>query len=119
MYNKENKNKFKFIKFSLRLLSSVFCLFLLYSCCSGPTSQVKTIGNEGRIKLQIEPDDAAVYVDGDKKGEAAKFNGDSEYLIVPSGFHKLEIKKEGYKPYSRKLYSGNAIQEIKVILSEE
>lgn len=118
MYNKINQNNFKFTELSLRLFSAIFCLFLLYSC-SGPTSQVRTIGNEGRIKLQVEPDDAIVYVDGEKKGEAAKFDGDPEYLIVPSGFHKFELKKEGYKPYSRKLFSGSAIQEIRVILSEE
>jgi hypothetical protein len=119
MYKKSNQNKSKFTELSLRLFSAVFCLFLLYSCCSGPTSEVRTLGNEGRIKLQVEPDDAIVYVDGEKKGEAAKFDGDPEYLIVPSGFHKFELKKEGYKPYSRKLFSGNAIQEIKVILTED
>jgi hypothetical protein len=118
MDKKSNRNKLKFAEFSLGLFSAVFCLFLLYSCCSGPTSEVRTIGNEGRIKLQVQPDDAIVYVDGEKKGKAAKFDGDPEYLFIPSGFHRLELKKEGYKTYSRKLYSGNAIQEIKVILSE-
>lgn len=118
MDKKTNQKKLKSVEFSLGLFSAVFCLFLLCSCCFGPTSEVRTIGNEGRIKLQVQPGDAIVYVDGEKKGEAAKFRGDPEYLFIPSGFHRLEIKKEGYKTYSRKLYSGNALQEIKVILSE-
>lgn len=119
MDKKSNLDKFKFTKFSLGLFSVFSCLFLLYSCCSGPTSEVRTLGNEGRIKLQVQPDDAVVYIDGEKKGEAGKFDGDPEYLIVPSGFHKFELRKDGYKTYSRKLYSGNAIQEINVILTEQ
>lgn len=98
---------------------AVCSVFLLYSCCAGPTSSVKTVGNEGEIKLLVKPDDAIVYVDGDKRGEASQYNGDPDYLELPSGFHKFEIKKDGYKTYSRKVFTGSAIQEIKVTLAEE
>ncbi len=110
------------IKFNCRnslLFFVVLPVFLLYSCCAGPTSSVKTKGNEGQIKLLVEPDDAIVYVDGEKKGEASQYNGDPKYLELSSGFHKFELKKDGYKTFSRKLFTGSAIQEIKVSLSEE
>jgi hypothetical protein len=102
----------------MRSILAACGLLLLYSCCSGPASSVKTVGNEGKIKFLVEPENAIVYVDGEKKGKADQFDGDPDYLELPGGFHKIEIKKDGYKEYSRKLFTGGSIQEIKVILTE-
>jgi hypothetical protein len=113
-YGFKRKNMFKVIKIPLFF---VICWF--FCSCSGPVSSVKTVGNEGKIKLEVEPDDALVYVDGNKIGKASQFTGDPRYLELSSGFHKFELKKEGYKTFSRKLFTGSAVQEIKVILVEE
>ncbi len=111
-------NKLRII--SVRLFF-VFCLvFLLYSCCGGIVSSVKTEGNEGKIRLRVKPDDAIVYVDGARRGEASEFDGDPQYLELPSGTHRLELKKKGYRTFSRKLFTGaSAVDEIKVTLIKE
>lgn len=78
--------------------------FLLLGACGLQESR-RGVGNEGFLIIQSDPADALVYVDGQKAGEAAQFEKDP--LELPSGTHKIEIRKAGYQPESRDVYVSN------------
>ncbi|MCP4663480.1 MAG: PEGA domain-containing protein [bacterium] len=50
-----------------------------------------------RLDLEIEPDDADVYLDGTYQGEVDKFDGHPDYLWVKPGRHRLEFRKRKYQ----------------------
>jgi len=50
-----------------------------------------------RLDLEIEPDDADVYLDGVYQGEVDQFDGHPDYLWVKPGRHTLEFRKRKYQ----------------------
>ncbi len=86
-------------KFAFLVLVAV-----LFSGCSYHETR-RGIGNEGFLIIQAVPDDADVYVDGEKVGRAGKF--ESTPLELSSGTHKIEIRKAGFLPEVRDIYAGN------------
>jgi hypothetical protein len=55
------------------------------------------------IKLEIEPDDAKVYVDGKYAGDADDFEGVFHHFDVRAGEHDLMLKADGYKTHHVKI----------------
>lgn len=51
----------------------------------------------GIIDCDVEPEEAKVYLDGQKLGEADDFDGFPEYLTVPTGYHVIEFRRHGYQ----------------------
>jgi len=86
-------------KFAFLVLAAV-----LFSGCSLHETR-RGIGNEGFLIIQAVPDDADVYVDGEKVGQAGKF--ESTPLELSGGTHKIEIRKAGFLPEVRDIYAGN------------
>ena len=85
--------------------------------CSVPHSVVKGQSNNGLFALIVQPADAQVVVDGNLIGKASAYNGKHGYLEIASGTHRLEIRRDGYQPFVRDVYSSNAVQEIHVTLT--
>ena len=52
----------------------------------------------GGVVLEIEPDNAAVYVDGAYAGEVRDFDGQSQPLTLTAGTHRIEVQEEGLAP---------------------
>ena len=52
----------------------------------------------GGIVLEIEPIDAAVYVDGAYAGIVADFDGSRQPLTLTGGTHRIEIVEQGLAP---------------------
>ncbi len=67
----------------------LLCGWLLASADAGAGS--------ARLDLEIEPDDADVYLDGTYQGEVDKFDGHPDYLWVKPGRHTLEFRKRKYQ----------------------
>jgi hypothetical protein len=56
-------------------------------------------GEFGTLSLRIQPGDATVIVDGQ---EWDRPEGEERFLIdLPEGTHEVEVRKEGFKPYTR------------------
>jgi len=53
--------------------------------------------NAARVRLDVTPDDASVYLDGNFLGTAAELEGLSAGLVVAPGSHKLEVVRPGYE----------------------
>jgi hypothetical protein len=53
----------------------------------------------GTLSLRVNPSDAAILIDGEAWDRS---QGDSRFSIdLPEGPHRVEVRKEGYRPYVR------------------
>jgi hypothetical protein len=54
----------------------------------------------GNLALRCEPEDAEVYLDGVLQGLCSDFSGSPKSLRVGQGLHQVEVKKQGFWPYT-------------------
>jgi hypothetical protein len=54
----------------------------------------------GDLALRCEPVDAEVYLDGVLQGLCSDFTGSPKSLRVGEGLHQIEVKKQGFWPYT-------------------
>jgi hypothetical protein len=52
------------------------------------------------IKMSVNPDRAAVFLDGQFVGHAAEFGGIAKSLIVAPGHRKISLTLPGYEPFN-------------------
>ncbi|WP_239470713.1 PEGA domain-containing protein [Archangium violaceum] len=62
----------------------------------------------GNLLLQCEPSDAEVYLDGVVQGVCTDFGGGPSGLQVGGGLHRIDVKKDGYWPYTTYYEPSNA-----------
>jgi len=96
----------------LLLLITIFVML----GCGTPREATIGIGNEGALRIVCNPGNAEVFVDGVSMGEVNRYDGKPGYIKLSSGTHKIEIKKEGYAPYTREVYSSKSLQTIEMTL---
>jgi hypothetical protein len=77
-------------------------------------------GNAARLRLDVSPDDASIYLDGNFLGTAGELEGLSAGLVVAPGSHRLEVVRPGYEAENVD-FEGTPGQEVslKVSLDEE
>jgi hypothetical protein len=63
-----------------------------------PNAQFATVTSE--IKLKVNPDRAAVFVDGDFAGYVKQFNGMGRGMLVSPGDHHIKIALAGYQEFN-------------------
>jgi hypothetical protein len=63
---------------------------------------------QGNLLLRCEPSDAEVYLDGVLQGVCTDFGGGPSGLQVGVGLHRIDVKKDGYWPYTTYYDSGSA-----------
>ncbi|HZH18385.1 MAG TPA: PEGA domain-containing protein [Archangium sp.] len=54
----------------------------------------------GNLALRCEPEDAEVYLDGVLQGLCSDFAGSPRSLRVGAGLHHIQVKKQGFWPYT-------------------
>jgi hypothetical protein len=69
----------------------------------------------GMIHFDCEPADVQVRVDGEDKGAAVEISRQGG-LALPYGLHRIEITKEGHRPFRLELILGPKAETIKVEL---
>ena len=55
------------------------------------------------LRIQVDPRDAEVYVDGYLVGTVDEFDGMFQRLRVPYGEHDIEIYRDGYRPVRQRM----------------
>lgn len=65
----------------------------------GPASAQDGI-DHGSLRLRIDPGTARVYVDGALAGIVDEFDGLSHHLELTAGVHQIELRADGYEPYT-------------------
>lgn len=85
---------------------------LLLGCTSGPERMDSPAADraremlrsmkarDGNLLLRCEPSDAEVYLDGVPQGVCTDFGGGPNGLQVGGGLHRIDVKKDGYWPYT-------------------
>jgi hypothetical protein len=56
------------------------------------------------VRVEVEPKNAEVYVDGNYAGIVDDFNGFFQRLTVPAGGHEIEIYLDGYRTLTDRRY---------------
>jgi hypothetical protein len=66
---------------------------------------------QGSVKLDVQPKEAQVYVDGYYVGQVDDFNGIFHHLDLDAGDHRIEFRAEGYEPLTveMKLMAGRTV----------
>ncbi|RLC25918.1 MAG: hypothetical protein DRH21_03360 [Deltaproteobacteria bacterium] len=59
------------------------------------------LNKTGFLVLQVTPEDASVYIDGNFYGIASQFVESQGSLVLRSGKHKIELAKPGYLTYTK------------------
>jgi len=59
--------------------------------------------NAAEVKLRVEPDRAAVFVDGKFVGYAHEFGGVGRAMLVAPGKHQIKVALVGYKDFTSDL----------------
>ena len=71
------------------------------SCTPGASvdvvPHVTAVGNMGRLRLDVVPAEAEVYVDGVYAGRPERFDGVSRNAAIASGTHRIDVRAEGYQ----------------------
>lgn len=62
----------------------------------------------GNLLLRCEPEDAEVHLDGVIQGVCTDFGGKPSGLQVGLGLHRIDVKKDGYWPYTTYFEPSNA-----------
>ncbi len=102
------------------------CRLIVLLVCGGlalaggcyPKAQVYGVGNVGGLIFDVDPPDAEVVLDGVVQGKASDFPRE-RYLKVESGTHRLELRKPGYRTYSRTLFVSHSLLRIEVALATD
>ena len=91
-------------------------LLLIILACGTPRESPVDLSHEGVLKIVCQPSDAKVLIDEVPMGEANIYDGEPGYIKLERGTHTIEIRKEGYAPYVRKVDAGRSLQTLEVTL---
>ena len=88
---------------------------LLLAACSMPNTTVRTTDTRPGIAIDGAPDGAILYVDGQQIGEANRYDGQPNVLVVEPGTHTVVVKgADGAPLIDRKIYVESELKTIKV-----
>ena len=93
----------------------ILVTLLPLAACSMPTTTVRTTDTRPGIAIDGAPDGAILYVDGQRIGEANKYDGQPNVLVVEPGTHTVVVKgADGAPLIDRKIYVESELKTIKV-----
>lgn len=76
-------------------------LTLRVTLAKDPRAQLPTVS--GEVKLSIEPDRAAVFVDDQFAGHAHEFGGAGRAMLLSPGKHHIKITLPGYQSFNTEI----------------
>jgi PEGA domain len=71
------------------------------SLAKDPRAQYPTVSAE--VKLSIDPDRAAVFVDNQYAGHAREFGGAGRAMLISPGKHRIKITLPGYQSFETEI----------------
>src|SRR5512140_1647052 len=88
---------------------------LVVAACSMPNTTVRTTDTRPGIAIDGAPDGAILFVDGQQIGEANKYDGQPNVLVVEPGTHTVVVRgSDGAPLFDRKIYVESELKTIKV-----
>ena len=90
-------------------------LVLFLSACAMPATTVRTSDTRPSLAFDGAPKGATIYIDGLPMGDADKYDGQPEVLVVEPGTHLVTIKDgKGSIILDRKVFVESEIKTLKV-----
>ena len=78
--------------------------FISFPVRMTPDARAQYPGADGaKLKLDIKPKRAAVFVDDGYVGNAGHFGGANIFMVVSPGSHRIRVELQGYKPFETEL----------------
>jgi starvation-inducible outer membrane lipoprotein len=74
--------------------------------CALPATEVKTGSLRPALVVQGAPAGAVLYVDGLQIGEAARYDGKAQKLMIEEGAHRIEIRQGGTMLHAQQIFAG-------------
>lgn len=85
------------------------------AACTMPSTTVRTTDTRPSLAFEGAPEGSTAYVDGLPVGEAERYDGQPEVLLVEPGTHVVTIKaRDGSVLFERKVYVESEIKTLKV-----
>ena len=85
------------------------------AACSMPSTTVRTSDTRPSLVLQGAPQGSTAYVDGLSVGDADRYDGQPDVLLVEPGTHVVTVKgRDGSVIFERKVYVESEIKTLKV-----
>jgi len=98
----------------IKRLAAAFSLVALVAC-SMPATTVRTPDTRPSFAIEGAPDGAVLFVDGVRIGEANRYDGQPDVLLVEPGTHTVTVRAaDGAPLYERKVYVESELKTIKV-----
>ncbi len=101
-------------------------LLALLAGCATPVEQpsvarareavTSSSARTGDLRLQCDPADAEVWLDGVPQGICTDFSGTPAGLKVGEGMHRVEVLKQGFLPYVTYLSPSGARASLRITL---
>lgn len=92
-----------------------FVALCILAACSMPNTTVRTTDTRPGIVIDGAPVGAILYVDGQLFGEADKYNGQPNMLMVEPGTHNVVVKgADGAPLFERDIFVESELKTIKV-----
>lgn len=73
--------------------------------CAMPATTVKTGSLRPALAVQGAPAGAMLYVDGLQVGEAARYDGKAQKLLIEEGTHTVEIRQGGTVLHAQRVFA--------------
>lgn len=93
----------------------IVALTVSIAACSMPSTTVRTGDTRPSLAFEGAPKGSTAYVDGLPVGDADRYDGQPEVLLVEPGTHVVTIKgRDGSVIFERKVYVESEIKTLKV-----
>jgi hypothetical protein len=76
-------------------LAGIFLVAAVLTACSLPVSQTVSGGTRPTLAIIGAPEGSTLVLDGNVAGDASRFDGKKQVLVVEEGFHQIAIQQNG------------------------
>ncbi|HEX9191121.1 MAG TPA: hypothetical protein VF847_03420 [Candidatus Deferrimicrobiaceae bacterium] len=93
----------------------VLFLLLLAAACAMPSTVVRTPDTRPALAVEGAPAGATLFLDGVPVGEANRYDGQPNVLLVEPGTHTVKVKgADGAELLDQKIFVESELKTIKV-----
>jgi hypothetical protein len=89
----------------MKLLTTI-ALAAMLAGCAMPATTVTTGSARPALAVQGAPAGAILYVDGLQIGDAARYDGKTQRLMIEDGAHRVEIRQGGAVLHTQQIFAG-------------
>lgn len=99
----------------MRRIAAVHAVLLLLAACAMPSTVVRTPDTRPSLAVEGAPPGSALFVDGQRAGDAPAYDGKPKVLTLEPGTHEVEIRAaDGATLFRQRVFIESELKTIKV-----